>query len=296
MELEAHDRTTIDLPQVQHELFDAVMGVGKVSTLRYFIPSSSFFLAHLYLSKPTVLVLMNAGALAIDQEAAYVAKDSAPLAIIEAFYPGPHGGTALARGIFGAMNAWGRLPYTIYPKKFEQQAEMSEHDLRRPPGRTYRYYRDPLWAFGHGLTLTNWSLAATAPTCLGALPTDAAEANQACSVVIQVKNTGTRDGDAVVMAYWSSASTTATRGDELLTPIRQLFDFERVTVAAGATATVAFNVTARNIAPYADNGDQVAEEGAFALTFEDGGGARVDLKGKMVGPRTVLESFPSDKP
>ena len=306
LELEAHDRTTIDLPQIQHDLFDAVMGVGK----------------------PTVLVLMNAGAVAIDREAAYVGSDKAPLAIIEAFYPGPHGGTALARGMYGSMNAWGRLPYTIYPKKFETETDMSEHDLRRAPGRTYRYYRDPLWRFGEGLTLTNWSLSLAAgtpaaPSCLGTLPTDAS--GPACRVEIEVKNTGTRDGDAVVMAYWRSSgggggggggdngsspppsssspsssspspSAAAAGGGELLTPLRQLFDFERVTVAAGCTVSVTFNVTARKIAAYADNGDQVADAGSFALTFEDGGGARVDLEAKMVGARTVLETFPSDKP
>ena len=53
----------------------------------------------------------------------------------------------------------GRMPYTLYPNKFTQQAEMSEHDLRVSPGRTYRYYREPLFSFGAGLTLTNWTLA-----------------------------------------------------------------------------------------------------------------------------------------
>jgi len=67
----------------------------------------------LALGKPTVLVLMNAGAVAFDAEAAHVGP--APLAIIEAFYPGPSGGVALAQGIFGLHNRWGRLPYVAGP-------------------------------------------------------------------------------------------------------------------------------------------------------------------------------------
>jgi hypothetical protein len=89
--LEAHDRTNIDLPQVQHDFAKAVLA----------------------LNKPTVIFLMNAGAVAIDAEAATGARGGAPLAIIEAFYPGLRGGEALAQGIMGEMNAWGRLPYTI---------------------------------------------------------------------------------------------------------------------------------------------------------------------------------------
>ena len=138
LELEAHDRTTIDLPQIQHDLAKAVLA----------------------LNKPTVIFLMNAGAVAIDAEAAH--RGDAPLAIIEAFYPvrsdvysscvastahamptydnvliavgqGLRGGQALAEGLFGEHNAWGRLPYTIYPNKFTDETPMSMHDLRVSP-------------------------------------------------------------------------------------------------------------------------------------------------------------------
>ena len=110
---QAHDRTVIDLPEIQHKLFAAIIDLGK----------------------PTILFLMNGGALAIDAKASY--SGSAPLAIIEAFYPGPRGGEALAQGLFGEMNRWGRMPYTIYPKTFVDETPMDEHDLRVPPGRIY---------------------------------------------------------------------------------------------------------------------------------------------------------------
>lgn len=74
LELEGHDRTTIDLPPVQHRLAKEVLAQGK----------------------PVVITLFNGGAVAIDQEAAHAGP--APLSIVEAFYPGPYGGKALARG------------------------------------------------------------------------------------------------------------------------------------------------------------------------------------------------------
>lgn len=132
----------------------------------------------------------------------------------------------------------GRMPYTLYPNKFTQQAEMSEHDLRVSPGRTYRYYREPLFSFGAGLTLTNWTLALastpetvhsttpqhaeqqhkefeldqdrhddgrplTAPSCLRALATTGGS----CEVGVRVSNTGAIAGDCVVMAFFRAQRT-----------------------------------------------------------------------------------------
>ena len=82
MEQEAHDRTSIDLPPIQQEFAKAVLALGK----------------------PTVVFSLNAGAVAIDLFAAHTVP--APIAIIEAMYPGQQGGQALAEGIFGEMNAW----------------------------------------------------------------------------------------------------------------------------------------------------------------------------------------------
>ena len=83
MEMEAHDRTSIDLPPTQQAFAKAVLALGK----------------------PTVVFMLNAGAVSIDDIASHAASASAPLAIIEAFYPGLRGAQALAEGIFGDMNA-----------------------------------------------------------------------------------------------------------------------------------------------------------------------------------------------
>ena len=91
MEAEAHDRVEVSLPPVQQALSKAVFA----------------------LNKPTVVFLLNAGALEIDTIAHRAASPSAPLAIIDAMWPGPRGAQALAEGIFGDMNSWGRLPFPI---------------------------------------------------------------------------------------------------------------------------------------------------------------------------------------
>ena len=74
---------------------------------------------------------------------------------------------------------------TIYPSKFTDETPMSMHDLRVSPGRTYRYYQEPLFAFGTGLTLTEWRVTGTAPACLASLSTAAPE--QSCNVSLTVE-------------------------------------------------------------------------------------------------------------
>jgi len=264
----------------------------------------------LALNKPTVIFLMNAGAVAIDAEAATGARGGAPLAIIEAFYPGLRGGEALAQGIMGEMNAWGRLPYTIYPKNFTEVADMSMHDLRVPPGRTYRYYETPLFEFGSGLTLTSWSLAGSTPACLANLTSSAPHA--VCTVTISAQNKGKIDGDVVIMAHFRSSRTKqewdarrATQGvhnidgRELLTPRKQLFDYKRLkAVKAGSATTVTFHVSAASVAMVDEtSGDLNSEPGMFELSFDDGSGSKagfVAMAATVKGNTAVLEPFPAE--
>jgi len=268
----------------------------------------------LALRKPTVLVLMNAGAVAIDTlldfhaETGAGAHGPAPLAIVEAFYPGPRGGEALAQGLFGQHNRWGRMPYTIYPTSFETEALMTEHDLRVEPGRTYRYYRDPTFAFGHGLSLTSWVLTTAAKDLR--LHTGAQGAE---TVKVSVANTGPLDGDVVVTLYVAAKAGAgagggrrrASDGKELLTPLRRLVDFSRENdVPAGKSVEVEFKVDAETFAEYADaagneQGDLVSRAGEFVLLVDDGtgfgagGGSVLSVDVQVMGANVVLSKFPA---
>ena len=280
MEMEAHDRTKIGLPPVQQAFAQAVLALGK----------------------PTVVFLLNGGSVSIDALAAHSSNGGgAPLAIIEAMYPGQLGAQALAEGIFGEMNSWGRLPFTIFPRNYTDQMAMVEHDLRVAPGRTYRYYRDPLFAFGAGLSLTEWEVKANeTPSCLAQLNTATPYAK--CSVKLSVSNIGNLAGDAVLMAYFkverSESQWAARRKDThgtLLTPLKQLFDFARVkAVPPGASAIIEFEVSASAVAEVDEqSGDLVSAAASFTLMFDDGGGQVVSLPAKVSGARTVLDKFPS---
>jgi len=276
MEREGHDRTIIDLPPVQRKFAAAVLALGK----------------------PVVLYIMNAGAVAIDDLVSHAGQ--APLAIIEAFYPGPRGGEALAQGMFGLHNRWGRMPYTIYPSKFVDETSMLEHDLRTAPGRTYRYYTDALYSFGHGLSLTTWSLTGSAPSCLSQLSSGAPDAQ--CQISLTLTNTGPRTGDSVLLAYfrrsgWQQGGKSA-RGLQIMPQLRQLFDFQRLSdVEAGASAAVTFEVVPSSFAEAEEaSGDWTIAPGDLTLIIEDGTGASVELAASIAGNLVVLESFPSVGP
>jgi len=113
VEQEGTDRTDTALPGLQESFAQQVLSLGK----------------------PTVLVLVNGGQLAIDSLV------KGPVAIVEAFNPAVMGPRAIALSLFGHSNRWGRLPYTLYPHSFIDQQPMDNFDMAKAPGRTYKYYQ-----------------------------------------------------------------------------------------------------------------------------------------------------------
>ncbi len=231
------DRTDIALPAVQRQLLEALAATGK----------------------PLVVVLMNGSALAIDW-----AKEHAA-AILEAWYPGEEGGTAIAQTLAGENNPAGRLPLTFYA---------SVHDL--PPfadysmkNRTYRYYRGtPLYPFGYGLSYTSFAYSG-----LKVSP-ESSKAGATVEVAVTVTNSGVVKGDEVVELYLTPP--TGAEG-----PIRALKGFRRVSLAPGASARVEFELSPRDLSSVGQDGGRAVLPGDYRLSV---GGSQPG------GPGRVLEA------
>jgi beta-glucosidase len=202
---EGGDRVDIGLPRAQEEL------LRKIAVL----------------DKPMVLVLLNGSALGVDW-----ARDRFP-AIVEAWYPGQAGGTAIADVLFGDYNPAGRLPVTFY-KSADQLPPFEDYDMK---GRTYRYFQgEPLYPFGFGLSYTRFTYR------LLTLP-KAASAKREAKVQVEVLNAGKLAGEEVVQLYLKR------RGVQGEAPNRSLAGFERVALRPGEKKIVEFVLTPRQLAP-----------------------------------------------
>jgi beta-glucosidase len=205
------------------------------------------------LSKPTVLVLLNGSALAFNWEA-----ENIP-AIIEAWYPGQAGGTALADVIFGDYNPAGRLPLTFY-KNIDQIPAFDVYDMK---GKTYRYFDgQPLYEFGYGLSYSTFEYS------LNNSP-EKIKIGDSIPVSVSVKNTGKMDGDDVVQLYVSLPDT------KLKAAIRSLQGFKRIHLKAGETQTVGFTLKPEQFAARDTANNALVEPGNVLLSV---GGKQPDKK------------------
>jgi beta-glucosidase len=158
------DRTSIDLPQPEEDLVEAVASTGK----------------------PFAVVLMNGSALAVN----WINEHAN--AIVEAWYPGEEGGAAVAETLSGKNNPAGRLPVTFY-KGVDQLPNFEDYGMAN---RTYRYFNGkPLYPFGYGLSYTKFSYSDLT------VPTQSVAAGQPVAADITVTNTGKIAGDEVVQVY-----------------------------------------------------------------------------------------------
>ncbi len=215
------DRTDIALPSVQKDLIKSIMS----------------------LNKPTVLVLLNGSALAFNREA-----ENVP-AILEAWYPGQSGGTAIADILFGDYNPAGRLPVTFY-KSVDQIPPFDDYSME---GRTYKYFGDePLFEFGYGLSYTTFQYSnLTVPKEVNA--------GENVSVSVEVTNTGESDGDEVVQLYLSFPALEDA-------PLRTLQGFRRIHLKKGETQTVSFALSPEQMALYHPENDLMVYEGEMMVS------------------------------
>jgi beta-glucosidase len=193
-------------------------------------------------------VLMNGSALAVN----WAAKNAN--AILEAWYPGEEGGTAIAETLSGLNNPAGRLPVTFY-RGIEQLPLFEDYSMKN---RTYRYFSgDPLYPFGYGLSYAHYAYAnlKLSKTSLGA--------GDPLAVEMDVTNQSQRAGDEVVELYLNFPPTDGA-------PIRALRGFERVHLPAGTTRHVHLELSSRDLSLVNESGDRVIVPGDYGLTV--GGG------------------------
>ncbi len=254
VEGESNDRTSIDLPDAQRELAAAILELGK----------------------PTVIVLINGGSVAIAEEAPRAD------AIVEAFYPGYLGARAIAETLFGANpHCCGRMPYTIYKKDYVGQVKMGDMAMapdaaRGTPGRTYRYFTGtPIWPFGFGLGLTTFELL-PANGAVGAFggsrhrpPLQIAaadlaawslrEASEALTFGATVCNNGGAPGDTVVFAYVELPSGHPSQ------EVRRLVRFQRIHLEPARRGQVAVTLSADAFAIADATGVLAVEPGEYTV-------------------------------
>jgi beta-glucosidase len=193
--------------------------------------------------RPVVAVLLNGRPVASPRLAAVVP------AILECFYLGQEGGTAVAEVLFGDVNPGGKLPISI-PRHVGQ---LPVYYGRKPT--SFRPYldlpREPLFPFGHGLSYTTFALGNLTVT-----PAKIGPAGRA-TVTVEVTNTGTRAGDEVVQLYIHQRVASVTR------PVKELRGFERVGLAPGERKSVAFTLGPEALSLLDENMTRVVEPGVF---------------------------------
>jgi len=220
------DRTSLDLPRPEEDLLEAVVATGK----------------------PVVLVLTNGSALAVNW-----AKDHVN-AILDAWYPGEEGGTAVAETLSGRNNPAGRLPVTFYTG-VEQLPSFEDYSMKN---RTYRYFKGtPLYPFGYGLSYTTFSYSDLA------LPASAVTAGQPITAKVTVTNTGKLAGDEVAQLYLSFPDVAGA-------PIRALRGFQRVHLDPGQSERVHFDLKPRDLSMVTEAGQPIIPEGKYSVSI--GGG------------------------
>ena len=227
------DRTRLDLPQVQQDLIKKVYALGK----------------------PTILVLLNGSALALNWEDEHVP------AILETWYPGQAAGRAIADVLFGEYNPGGRLPVTFYTSvkdlpPFEQYPLTTQ---------TYRYFKgEPLYPFGYGLSYTSFAYDHLDVN-------DRLAAGDTLQVSVDVTNTGDLAGDEVVQLYVSSPKV------DVPVPIRSLKGFKRIHLRSGETKTVRFAVPAESFSIINEQYERVVLPGDYDIFV---GGGQPNSKGQ----------------
>jgi beta-glucosidase len=255
-EAEQKDRVNVTLPEQQQALFAAVSAAAASA------------------ARPLAVVLVHGGALSVAEVAA-----SPGVGILDAFYPGPEGGAALADALFGAYNPGGKLPYTVYSAGYTAAVDMADMRIAEV-GRTYRYLSPtlcpggpPIWRFGYGLSYTTFSLAYSgAPTLL---LTPAAPQLQ---LPVLLTNTGAVAGDEVLQVYLVPLPGTLAPPLPPYLPQRSLVGFERVRLGPGESRLLTATLAAYGCNLTLSDGTQRPVSGSYKVLLSRGQGVGEELE------------------
>jgi beta-glucosidase len=234
------DKLDLGLTGLQQQLLEAVVAVGK----------------------PVILVLVAGSALAVT-----FAEERAS-AIVQAWYPGEEGGSALADVLFGDVSPAGRLPVT-FPRALSDVPAFEDYAMQ---GRTYRYLAaEPLFPFGFGLSYTRFEYSQLE---LSATEADVS-ADLQIEVSVTVTNVGSRASDEVVQLYVKDLESSVT------VPHHELRGVERLHLAPGASQSVRFSLSAKSLSLIDAAGNRLLEPGRFRIFV---GGSQPDPRStKLLG-------------
>ena len=207
------DRTAIELPAAQTELVQALRKAGR----------------------RIVFVNFSGSAMGLTE------VEPSCDAILQAWYPGQAGGTAIASVLYGEYNPAGRLPVTFYTST-SQLPGFEDYSMK---GRTYRYMTGkPLYPFGYGLSYSSFSYGK------GKLSAKSVSSDSGIRLTVPVTNNGSMDGQEVVQVYLC-------RPSDKEGPSHALRAFKRVDIPKGATVNVEFELTPEQFEWFDDRHDQM---------------------------------------
>lgn len=240
---EAGSRAHLDLPGNQHKLLEEIVATGK----------------------PVVLLVFSGRPLVLTWAASHVD------AIMEVWFPGTEAGSALANVLYGDVSPSGKLPMS-FPRAVGQEPLYYNHfptgrppfnaDLSRPPGPDSRFIsryidvpNDALFPFGFGLSYTHFSYSGVgvSRSSLPLREANNADARRLIAVTATVKNDGDRTATEVVQCYVRNL------GASLEQPVRSLKGFTRVTLNAGESKQVTFDLGFPELSFYNTNGKPIVE-------------------------------------
>ncbi len=220
------DRTNIELPAVQRNFLKALKAAGK----------------------KVIYVNCSGSAIALEPE-----SESCD-AILQAWYAGMQGGTAVADVLYGKYNPSGKLPITFY-KNSKQIGDFEDYNME---GRTYRYMRNdaPLFPFGHGLSYTTFEIG-KAKSSSSSIKSE----GKSVTLTIPVSNTGKIDGTEVVQVYVRNPQ-------DPNGPIKQLRGYQRVDVKAGQTVNAKIELTSKSFEWFDEDTNTIrVKEGNYEVLY-----------------------------